>query len=233
MGTAPRWSRRPQRRVHRRDGAVDAGGDMTGMAPGGGRQRVGCYPGSFNPPTVAHLAVAEAARDAAALDRVDLVVSRVALGKPDQAVPTLADRLAVLAEVAASRPWLGVVVSDHRLVVDLAEGYDAVVMGADKWRQVNDPAWYDGDGERRDHAVARLPRVLVAPRADDDLVELPPERGGPLVTVLAVGEGHRPVSATAVREGRPGARAWLLPEAAAFDARTSAWSDPVRYRPER
>jgi len=100
------------------------------------------------------------------------------------------------------------------------------VRGADKWRQVNDPAWYDDDPAARDAALARLPAVLVAPRADDDLADLVG------VELLPVGEDHRPVSATAIREGRPGAGAWLLPEAAAFDARTQAWSDPERYRPE-
>jgi len=35
---------------------------------------VGCYPGSFNPPTIAHLAVADAARRQAGLDSVDLVL---------------------------------------------------------------------------------------------------------------------------------------------------------------
>ncbi len=216
------------------------------MSPVGGR--VGCYPGSFNPPTVAHLAVAEAACEAAALDRLDLVVSRAALGKALVEVPTLEDRLGVLADVAASRPWLGVVVSDLRLVVDLAAGYDAVVMGADKWRQVLDPAWYPGGPPERDAAVSRLPRVLVAPRTTDDLTDLTnltdladgvqadvdptglgPPRGRPSFLVLPVPEHHREVSATAVRAGRPGARAWMLPEAVAFDDRTGAWSDPGRY----
>ncbi|HEX2577472.1 MAG TPA: hypothetical protein VHK88_14050 [Aquihabitans sp.] len=196
--------------------------------------RVGCYPGSFNPPTVAHLAVAELAVAAAGLERLDLVVSRVALGKEDLAVPTLADRLAVLQEVASTRPWLRVVATDARLIADVAAGYDAVVMGADKWRQVNDPAWYGGDDARdaaaaRDAAVARLPTVLLAPRGDDHLDDIPT---GHELVVLPVPDDHRAVSATAIRDGAEGAEAWLLPEAAAFDARTGAWSDPARYRPE-
>lgn len=190
-------------------------------------QRVGCYPGSFNPPTVAHLAVAEAALLAGDLDRVDLMVSRSALGKEDVAVPSLADRVGVLRHVAATRPWLGVAVRAHQLVADLAAGYDAVVMGADKWRQVNDVSWYGGDATARDAAVAGLPLVLVAPRADDDLVE----PAG--VLVLRLPAGHRHVSATAVRSGEAGARSWMVPEAAAFDAVTHAWSDPARYRPDR
>ena len=106
---------------------------------------IGCYPGSFNPPTVAHLAVAEAAVAAAGLVRLDLVLSRVALGKEDLDRPTIDERAAVLREVAGTRPWMGVVITDHRLIVDIARPYDVVVVGADKWRQIKDPAWYGDD----------------------------------------------------------------------------------------
>ena len=69
---------------------------------------IGCYPGSFNPPTVAHLAVAEAAVRAAGLTRLDLVVSRVALGKEDLPADTLAERVAVLEAVApGGQGWPG------------------------------------------------------------------------------------------------------------------------------
>ena len=193
----------------------------------GDSARIGCYPGSFNPPTVAHLAVAEAALDVGSLDRIDLVVSRVALGKEGLVLPTLDDRLSVLRDVAATRPWLGVVVSHHQLIADLAEGYDAVIMGADKWRQVNDARWYGDDASARDAVLDRLPPVLVAPRADDCLAEVDELAG---VLLLSVAEHHRPVNATAIRSGEPGAHTWMLSEAASFDARTHAWSDPGRYR---
>ena len=166
--------------------------------------RVGCYPGSFNPPTVAHLAVAEAAVARAGLDRVDLVLSQVALGKDDLVAPTVDERRAVLAAVAATRPWLGVAVTDARLIADVAAGYDVVIMGADKWAQVLDPRWYGGSVAARDAALARLPGVLVAPRAGHrpDGVEL-----------LDVPEHLGEVSASAVRSGAPHARWWALPEA--------------------
>ena len=75
--------------------------------------------------------------------------------------------VAVLEAVASSRPWLGVAVTEARLIADIAARYDVVVLGADKWAQVLDPAWYGGSTEARDEALARLPRVLVAPRAGD------------------------------------------------------------------
>ena len=178
---------------------------------------VGAYPGSFNPPTVAHLAIAEAARRHAGLDRVVRIVSRSPLGKEQADGPLLEDRLAVLAALTATRPWLGVEVTDARLIADVAEGYDVVITGADKWAQVIDPAWYGGSVAARDAAVARLPRVLVVPRDPFVVTD---------VEWLDVGSDHLAVSSTAVRAGR---RDWMAPEAAAFDAATGAWSDPARY----
>ena len=44
--------------------------------------------------------------------------------------------------------------------------------------------------------------------------------------VLELDAVHGPVSSTAVRAGQ---RAWMAPEAVAFDDATGAWSDPDRY----
>ena len=164
-------------------------------------ERIGCYPGSFDPMTVAHLAVAEAALEAASLDRIDLVLSIDALGKGHLGPGTVQARRHALEAVAARHPWLGVRVTTARLVADIAEGYDAVVMGADKWRQVVDPAWYGDDPAARDAAVARLPRVLVAPRGDDEPDD---------VELLDVDPAHRHVRATDVRAGHDHAERWRL-----------------------
>ena len=182
--------------------------------------RVGCYPGSFNPPTVAHLAVAEAAVRAGRLARLDLVLSTVALGKPSVDQPTVAERALVLQAVARTRPWLDVRITEHRLIADIADRYDVVVMGADKWRQVTDASWYvadrtEPDAQRaRDRAVAALPEVLVVPRAGDR-----PEG----VTLLDVDPAHHRVNATDVRAGLEHARGWMLPEAHDHAARTGSW----------
>jgi hypothetical protein len=167
---------------------------------------IGAYPGSFDPPTIAHLAIADAARRHADLARVDFVLSRVALGKESGHHATLDDRVAVLNAVAATRPWLGVHVTDAQLIVDVAAGYDVLILGADKWAQVIDPAWYGRSTQRRDEAVARLPRVLVFDR--------PLDAPGPThdVEVLHLDPAHHAMSSSAVRSGR---RDWMLPEAAA------------------
>lgn len=186
--------------------------------------RVGAYPGTFDPPTIAHLAIAEAALDQGGLDRLELVVSRSPLGK-DPSVPAFEDRLEVLEAVAASRSWLSVRVSPHRLIADVVAGYDAVVMGMDKWLQVVDPAWYGGSIASRDRAVESLPPVLLATRAGVVGGSLPGN-----VRVLSLDDGLAPVSSTLTRAGR---REWMLEEAARFDAETGAWSDPSRYVRQR
>lgn len=192
---------------------------------------IGVYPGSFNPPTVAHLAIARAALDQCGLERVDLVLSRDALGKVDHDLVAIEDRATVLRSIASTRPWLGVRVTDDRLIGDIAEGYDVVILGADKWVQINELHWYGGSADERDAALARLPHLAAAPRPPFDLpfdvrFEVPT---GPAreVTVLDLDPDHQAVSATEVRGGR---RDWMATEAVAFDDETGAWSDPDRYR---
>jgi hypothetical protein len=163
------------------------------------------FPGSYNPPTVAHLAMAEATMRQCGVERVDLVLSRSALGKESVVRPTVDERAAVLDAVAANgRPWLGVVVTDDQLLVDIAAGYDVLVLGADKWEQVMDPVFYGGSIAQRDAAVARLPRLAVARRRTHDVPM------GPHVVVLDV--DHHEVSSTAARAGaRDLMRAWRSP----------------------
>jgi hypothetical protein len=162
------------------------------------------FPGSYNPPTVAHLAMAAATVTQCGVERVDLVLSRSTIGKEHVVRPTIDERADVLRAVAASRRWLGVVVTDARLLVDVAHGYDWLVLGADKWEQVRDVAYYDGSIAARDDAVARLPRLAVAPRLHHDIPV------GDHVVVLDVDHHH--VSSTAARAGAPDL---MLPEAMA------------------
>ena len=66
--------------------------------------RIGAYPGSFNPPTIAHVAIADAARRQRHLDRVDLVLSRVPLAKEHVQLPLFEHRVAVLERHALPSP---------------------------------------------------------------------------------------------------------------------------------
>ena len=172
-------------------------------------RRIGAYPGSFNPPTVAHLAIAEAAVTRHGLHRLDLIVSRDPLGKDRVEIPTLEERIGVLEAVASSRSWLGIRVSDHQLVARLADGYDVVVMGADKWHQIHDPAFYESAGHR-DDALAALPVCAVAPRPP---FEVPAE------LILRVDGRIDGISATDARAGRHDV---MVPEARA----SGLWAPP-------
>jgi hypothetical protein len=180
--------------------------------------RIGVYPGTFNPPTIAHLAVAEAAWVQRRLDRVMLVVSTRPIDKEHVNRPTLAHRLDVLHAIAdASDGRLGVAVTDKRLLVDIADGYDVLIMGADKWAQVNDPGYYDDDPAARDRAVAALPELAIARRAPFTV---------PRAHELDIDLEHEPISSTGARQG---IRDWMSREAADFDDRTGAWTDSERY----
>ncbi len=168
------------------------------------RLRLGVYPGSFDPVTIAHLHVAEIAVETCGLDRLELNISVATLGKDDHVLTPVAERLGHLHALVADRPWLGARSTTASLLADVAEGFDVLVVGADKWHQLLDVAWY-GSVAARNAALARLPVVAVAPRAGwtlpgDDAAAAPP--AGVEVVVLPTDPVHHHVSATAVREGR-------------------------------
>jgi hypothetical protein len=147
------------------------------------------YPGTFDPPTIAHVAIAEATLAQCGVEWVDFVVNDRPLGKA--AISPLARRVAMLEAVAATRPWLGVVVTEQVHLADIARGYDVLVLGADKWAQLLDAAFYE-DERARDDAIARLPRLAVAPR------DARPVPDG--CVVLDIDASH--VSSTRARDGR-------------------------------
>lgn len=72
---------------------------MTAASPA-----LGVFGGTFDPIHVAHLAVAEAARDALGLERVLFIPNRQPPHKPDQAVTPAADRLAMVEAAIAGNP---------------------------------------------------------------------------------------------------------------------------------
>lgn len=166
------------------------------------------YPGSFDPPTVAHLAIVRSALDH--VDELRLVLSEVALGKEDLAphrVPVEV-RHTVLAAVVEDLPRVAVATTRAGLVADIAAeaGADAVVVGTDKWAQILDPSWYGGSHLARDAALRRLPRVLLAPRPDGAAPPADPRAGVPVgldldVVVLGLDPAHGPVSSTRARAG--------------------------------
>ena len=181
--------------------------------------RVGIYPGSFNPPTRAHVAIARAALEQRGLDRVVLAHSPSVLGKRDVERPLFRDRVAVLEAVADDeQPWLAAAVTEHRLLADIAAGYDVLVMGADKWHQIQELQWYGDSEAERDAAIARLPVLAIAPRPPLEV----PERWA-----LAVPEEQ--VAGVSSTEARAGRLEIMAPAARRFAEATGAWIDPDRY----
>lgn len=159
------------------------------------------FPGSFDPFTVAHLAIAEAAHGQLQVDEVVCSLSRIALAKDPETQTSVAERVSAIGALADDRLWLRVQVTDAQLLADVAEGFDWLIVGADKWEQLHDVAFYGGDPAERNAALSRLPAVAYVPRAGVD-ADAPAD-----VTVLDVAEEYRPVSATAVRDGHDDWRA--------------------------
>ena len=162
------------------------------------------YPGSFDPPTIAHVHLAETAIAQLGLDRVDFAISALTLGKDDSRLAPIDDRVAELTAISSGNNRIGVITTPHSLVADIAEGYEVIILGADKWHQVLDPVWY-ADVDARNEALQRLPLVALAARPpwtmpSEDPAADPPE--GVNVVVLDTDPSHHPVSATDVRAGR-------------------------------
>jgi nicotinic acid mononucleotide adenylyltransferase len=141
---------------------------------------VGLLAGSFDPPTVAHDALA-CALAGAGCDLVLLVWSVRTLpketapgGEPGPPLLDEATRLRCMAALAAARPSLGVAVSSHGLIAEQAEAAArrfpaarlVVGMGSDKVLQLLDPRWYD-DRDRALDRLTRLATIRYAARAGE------------------------------------------------------------------
>jgi cytidyltransferase-like protein len=163
--------------------------------------RRGIFPGSFNPLTVAHLEIARQAAKEQDLDIVVLVVSAVALDKPSPPGPPLDERIRLIDADLADIEWLHVERTDKQLIADIAEGYDVVIMGADKWHQVNDVRYYES-AEARDVAIGQLPTVVVAQREGSV---------APAEHMMATPEELHGISSSDARDGR---RDLMAPHAA-------------------
>lgn len=159
------------------------------------------FPGSFDPLTIAHLAIADAVVAQTGAVEVHLALSHEALAKEGKASTSVHERAAAARSHRDERPWLDVVVTEAQLLVDIAGGYDVLVVGADKWHQLHDVRFYGDSVDARDDALARLPELAIVPRAGVGL----PEHLAP--NLLDVPAEIREVSSSGVRAGRDDWRA--------------------------
>jgi nicotinic acid mononucleotide adenylyltransferase len=140
-------------------------------------RRIGLLPGSYDPPTVAHVALA----DAALRDHVDLVVlvySVRTLPKEGRAHPPLlnaARRIEALVRMAAAHSGSAAGLASHGLLADQAAAARVrfpqaelfLVMGSDKLLQLLDPKWY-GDRDATLSSLFAEASVLYAVRSGDE-----------------------------------------------------------------
>ena len=168
------------------------------------------YPGSFNPPTIGHLEIIRSAIEHLSLCRIDLAISEIALGKENITAPSIGDRIEVIQASVSGIPGAQVVRTSKQLIADIAEGYDVVILGADKWAQLQDLAFYKDEAHMRD-CLQRLPRLAVAPRNN---IPVPEE------ILLKVSEEISPISSSGVRQGK---FEWMTDEAKKYGQANSFW----------
>lgn len=144
--------------------------------PGESASSIALLPGSFDPLTVAHASMADAARS-----RVDLLVLLLSvrtLPKEGAAAPPLLgdeERLGWLDRFAASRPGTAVGLASRGLLADQVEAAASaypgaelfVVVGSDKLLQLLDHRWYEDRDAVLGPMLSRT-RVLLAMRAGDE-----------------------------------------------------------------
>jgi nicotinic acid mononucleotide adenylyltransferase len=218
---------------------------LIGGSPLKGSRRVGLLAGSFNPLTLAHLAMAQAGSEAAELDALVWTMAAVTVDKERVERATLADRLAQLAALAEAFPGTRVALANRGLYVDqvralrahLARDAEVTVMvGFDKIVQIFDPHYY----RDRDAALRELfgeAHLAVAPRGDAGEAELEALLRKPenrpyagKVTMIPLAPQYRKDSSTEARrvagERGPRARALrsLLPPEGCALAATGAYT---------
>lgn len=201
-------------------------------------RRVAILPGSFNPPTSAHLLLAERALG----DAFDLVVFVLSARPAEKSAAGLMPEDRLLAVRAASPAGAAIGVAVAGLCVDQAEAaceaFDgaevSVLVGSDKLAQILEPGWY-ADREAALDRLFACARLLVAPRGDGpDAVErilsaTAPRRWVERVSVLPLHPAVGDLSSTRVR-GLLGSGAdpagLVAPAVAAILAETRAFAGP-------
>lgn len=200
---------------------------------------VAVLPGAFNPPTLAHLALARAAREQG-FDAVLFSIGTRTIDKESAGGLLPEERLHLLRAVTATEDRLGVLVHNRGLYAEQAKAIRAAVpstadvafvVGMDKVSQIFDPRYYEDLGAALAALFGRA-RLLVAAREELDreqlrvLLDRPPacdyaERIG----WLALDPRWRLLSATRVRQRLARGEVpleWLPPEVAAFLAGRTA-----------
>lgn len=210
--------------------------------------RVGVLPGSFNPPTVAHLELARAARRRFDLDTVAFSLGSVIVDKERVEGLCREDRLLLLSLLTADDVRAVAVVVNRGLYSEQAPafracfGHDAdlwFIVGMDKVLQIFDPRYYEDRDAALDTLFAQV-RLIAANREAWDagalraLLDRPenaPYRDR--VQSLTLPPHLRHQSSSAVRRGAEGgepAGDAVPPAVREFIEATGAYREPYELR---
>jgi len=141
--------------------------------PGAARtRRVGILPGSFNPPTIAHIELARHARELFGLDTIVFALSRITVDKEKIEGLILEDRLLLLYLIAQDLGGTAVAVVNQGLYYEQARAFRAFlgsnarisfIVGLDKLVQIFDARYYQ-DRETALGVLLTETQLLVAMR---------------------------------------------------------------------
>ena len=163
--------------------------------------RVGLLPGAYNPPTRAHLALAETAQRRFRLDQIVQVVPH-SLPHKQITRPTLEDRFEWIAELARARSGWAAGVCQGGLVVDIVDAWRRevgagcelfVIAGRDAAERY--ASWDYGDGEPFGDQLERF-KLLVGARGG--AYRVAPEHAGRILP-FEIAAAHDATSSQMVR----------------------------------
>ena len=211
------------------------------------RDNVIVFPGSFNPPTTAHLAMLQQAhefgREHGGMG-VYAALSKRTTDKETVERPLLVDRILLLQTVLHDHlPSTGIVLFNRGLYVEQAEAIRAYfsevkqlyfLLGFDKIVQIFDPHYYQ-DRDRALRELFALAEILVAPRAGGGPAELSkllaqPENApfASHVHGLPLDIAYRDISSSRIRQGAAAHEEDVPPEVLRFISETGAYDPPQR-----
>ncbi len=205
------------------------------------------FPGSFNPPTNAHLAMLQQAREFGREHGgmgVYAAMSKRTTDKETVERPLLVDRIVLLETVLHNHlPSTGIVLFNRGLYVEQAEAIRGqfhevkqlyFLLGFDKIVQIFDPHYYQ-DRDKALRELFALAETLVAPRAGAGPAELSKLLAQPEnvpfashIHTLPLDTAYRDISSSRIRQGAAAHEQDVPPEVLRFIHETGAYDPPQR-----
>ncbi len=202
------------------------------------------FPGSFNPPTTAHLALLKQARQFArshGFAHLYAAISKRTTDKETVERPLLLDRIILLETVLRHHVrHTGIMLLNRGLYVEQAEGVRAsfpqvkklyFLIGFDKIVQIFDPHYYE-DRDAALHELFALAELLVAPRGAGaaelaQLLDQPENRQfARYVHALPLSAAYQNISSTRIRQSFDAHEHEVPPEVRRFIRETHVYMPP-------